>query len=504
MESFERGDVPLDSQQIIRALRARMKRVGKQHLALERTLPMIVDHLSQVIVDGTDPQGRKKVWLNLENSSLEDIVTEYDVLKDIILDELHPLSGEEKNKVIETILYYMGLSAWEYSKQTNVHHEEIEKELHEKIRIEESEKNWFESVLDSLPVGILIVERTTGNLLFVNKTAKALAGGFYPMDILPDDQDDYYATDSDGKRIPRNDLPRFRVARGEKLCAYELTAHFPDNGQITIVLHSDIIPETEGHPERLVLAFQEIQDRKKWEADKLAVVNDLKEERILRESFVSSLTHDLRTPLSVARMHTEMIARNVSDNLLMKCRKVILHIDEVDRMIQDLLDANKLKAGESIPIHLCEMCLNDIIRETVTDFIDLHGDRFIVTGPEKICGLWCGKAMRRILDNLLGNAVKYGDATRPIEIGIEQDEECTRMTVHNFGPAIPLIEQSKLFEPFKRARETDKKMTGWGIGLSLVKGLVEAHQGKVSVESHEDIGTTFKLEFPNRVPVKFH
>ncbi len=503
METENRGDLPLNTQHIINALRIRMRLVGKQHLALEKTLPMIVSHLSQVIVDGTDPQGRKKVWLDLANSTLEDIVTEYDVLKDIILDQLSPLSGEEKNKVIETILYYMGLSAWEYSKQTNVQHEEVEKRLHEKIRFEESEKNWFENVLDSLPVGILIVERTTGNLLFVNRTAKALAGGFYPMDILPDDQDDYYATDVEGKRISRNDLPRFRVARGEKLCAYELTAHFPDNRQITIVLHSDIIPATEGHPERIVLAFQEIQERKKWEADKLAVVNDLKEERSLRESFVSSLTHDLRTPLSVARMHTEMIARKVSDGLLLKCRKVILHIDEVDRMIQDLLDANKLKAGESIPIHVCEMCLNNTVRETVSDFVDLHGDRFIVSGPEKICGLWCGKAMRRILDNLLGNAVKYGDS-RPIEINLDQDDRFTRMKVHNFGPAIPKSEQSKLFEPFKRSLKADKKMTGWGIGLSLVKGLVEAHHGKVSVESDDETGTTFQLEFPNRVPAQYH
>ncbi len=502
METIERGDKPLDSREIISALRSRMKRVGKQHLALERTLPMIVDHLSQVIVDGLDPQGRKKVWLNLENSTLEDIVTEYDVLKDIILDQLSPLSGEEKNKVIETILYYMGLSAWEYSKQTNVHHEEVEKQLNEKIKFEEGEKKWFENVLDSLPVGILIVERTTGNLLFVNKSAKALAGGFYPMDIMPDDQNEYFATDAEGKRIPRNDLPRFRVARGERLCGYELTAHFP-GGQITIVLHSNIIPGTDAHPERLVLAFQEIQERKKWEADTMAVVNDLKEEKKLRESFVSSLTHDLRTPLSVARMHAEMISRKVSDDQLLKCRKVIKHIDEVDRMIQDLLDANKLKAGERIPIHPCEICLNDVVDEAVIDFVDLHGDRFIISAQERICGFWCGKAMRRVLDNLLGNAVKYGD-TRPIEIALDQDDKCTRMKVHNYGPAIPLSDQLKLFEPFKRSKKTDMKMTGWGIGLSLVKGLVEAHQGKASVESNESTGTTFKLEFPNRVPGVFH
>ncbi len=502
METSEGPENSLLSTNLITdKLRSRMKKSGKKHLALERTLPVIVSHLSDVI-GGDRPETKNKVWLDFENSSLEDIVTEYDVLKDIILDVLHPISSEEKNKVIETILYYMGLSAWEFSKQSNVHHLEVEKHLQEEVIAEKREKLWFESVLDSLPVGIIIVERTTANLLFVNKSAKALAGGFYPMDILPDDQDDYFATDADGNRIPRNDLPRFRAARGEKLCGEELTAHYP-GGQVTIVLHSNVISAGEDHPERILMAFQEIQERKLWEEEKSSEVKDLKEERSLRESFVSSLTHDLRTPLSVARMHTEMISRKVEDGLLAKCRNVIKHIDMVDRMIQDLLDANKLKAGEKLPIQPCEMCLNDIISETIADFSALHGGRFFFRGPQKVCGYWCCKGIRRMLDNLLENAVKYGDPVRAIEITVDQDKYRTSLEVHNYGPVIPEKEHERLFEPFKRAKLNDKKM-GWGIGLSLVKGLVEAHDGDIFLKSNSEEGTSFKLVFPNRVPLTFH
>ncbi len=491
----------LRTELITEKLRSRMIKSGKKHLALERTLPIIVSHLSAVI-GGERPENKNRVWLDVDNSSLEDIVTEYDVLKDIILDALHPLSSEEKNKVIETILYYMGLSAWEFSRQSSVQHLEIEKHLQAEIDAEKREKLWFENVLDSLPVGIIIVERTTANLKFVNKAAKALAGGFYPMDILPDDQNEYYATDAEGHRICRNDLPRFRAARGEKLCGEELTAHYP-GGKITIVIHSNVIQATESHPERIVLGFQEIQERKKWEEEKSSEVKDLKEERSIRESFVSSLTHDLRTPLSVARMHTEMISRKVNNGLLAKCRNVIKHIDMVDRMIQDLLDANKLKAGEKLPIQPCEMCLNDIVTESVADFSALHGDRFMVKAPAKVCGFWCGKAMRRMLDNLLGNAVKYGDPITPIEITINQDRSQTSLVVHNYGPEIPEKEYEKLFVPFKRAKSNDKK-TGWGIGLSLVKALVESHNGKIFLNSKPVDGTSFKLVFPNRVPLHFH
>lgn len=485
----------INSEEILSQLRQRMHRVGKKHLALESVLPVILRRLSEVI--SIDSRG--VTVLEDEESSMEEIVTEFEVLKDIIMNVLKPKSEGEKNLIYETILYYLGMSAFDYSTKNLVHHEAVEKHLTEQVRQQERERLWFENVLNSLPVGILIVERITGNLLFVNKSAKALAGGFYPMDILPDDQRDYYAIDAEGKRVLRNDLPRFRVARGEKLCGYELTVYYP-GGHLTIVIHSDVIPATEGHPERIVMVFQEIEERKAREENQKAEMDDLKEERTLRESFVSSLTHDLRNPLTIARMHTEGIARKVEPGLLDKCRKVIKHIDEADRMIQDLLDANKLKAGEQIPIQPCEMCLSDIVRESVEDFRDLHGDRFVVRGPEKICGFWCGKAMRRMIDNLLGNAVKYGDQAAPVEIIVNQNDYETSLKVHNSGNPIPKTEQDSLFEPFKRSKNVEK-IKGWGLGLSLVKGLVEAHHGVVGLESNPQDGTTFELRFPNRVPL---
>ncbi len=481
----------LNPEHILGQLRQKMHRVGKKHLALESVLPVILGRLSEVISVGSI--GVHVLDEDNDEASMDEIVTEFEVLKGIILDILKPSSEEEKNLINDTILYYLGLSSLEYTQENIVPHKTDESE---KAR----EKLWFENVLNTLPMGVIIVERVTGNLLFVNRTAKALAGGFYPMDILPDDQREYYAIDRDGKRIARNDLPRFRVARGEKLCGYELKIFYP-GGKITIVIHSDVVPETDDHPERLIMVFQEIAERQTCEENQIEEVNDLKEERSLRESFVSSLTHDLRTPLTIARMHAEGIARKVDSHILEKCRKVIKHIDEADRMIQDLLDANKLKAGESIPLHPCEMCLNDIIREAVDDFRDLHGDRFVVIGPEKICGFWCGKAMRRMLDNLLGNAVKYGDQIAPVEVIIDQDKLTTSLKVHNYGHPIPVKEQESLFEPFKRSKKTAKLIKGWGLGLSLVKGLVEAHHGEVGLESNEKDGTTFELRFPNRLPV---
>lgn len=391
METPVKENFPLDSHFISNKLRARMQRSGKSRLALEKTLPLLLNHLSQVIGTG-DPEESPRVWIDIHGSSLEDIVTEYDALKDIILDSLSHISSEERNKVIETILYFMGITAWEYSKQNNLHHEKLERDLKEKIQQEQQERIHFERALE---------ERT------------------------------------------RNE---------------------------------------EKHK---------------------AMMEDLKEEKSLREAFVSSLTHDLRTPLAVARMHTEMIARKVDPQLINKCRKVIMHIDEVDRMIQDLLDTNKLKAGEKIPVYPSNICLSDCVNEAVSDFVDLHGDRFILELQDNVCGFWCEKAMRRIIDNLLGNAIKHGDPTRAITINLSQVDGETILKVHNFGPCISKADQAKLFQPFKRSAKSHKK-TGWGIGLSLVKGLVDAQDGKIALESSDESGTSFRLSFPNHVRDTLH
>lgn len=488
----------------IRDIEARLRaktQKSSDALALDRTLPLLVTHL-EALLGSSDGSEKKRVWVDFKNSSIEEVMREFDHLKDVILESYAPMSNEERNKIVEMILYYMGLTAWEYSRQINEEHTLRENNLRTEMHTEKENREWFESVLDFLPVGILVVERTTGNILFANKMAHTMAGGKYPVDIPADLESDYFVTDADGRRLSRNELPRYRVARGEKLCGYELTGHYP-GGQTTAVVHSGVIPASESRPERLVLAFQEIGDRKNWERWKEREVKDLKEERTLRESFVSSLTHDLRTPLAVARMHSEMLTRSLPEKDLRRMHNIIQHIDIVDRMIQDLLDANKLKAGEKIPIEPCELNLNDVVEEAVRDSRDLYGDRFFVRSEEKVEGYWCGKAMRRILDNLLSNAVKYGDPEGPIEVSLSQGVNFTTLEVHNFGSPISPELQKKLFEPFKRFQKVSGK-TGWGIGLALVKGLVEAHQGEIFIRSSKEKGTTFSMCFPNRVREGLH
>jgi signal transduction histidine kinase len=116
---------------------------------------------------------------------------------------------------------------------------------------------------------------------------------------------------------------------------------------------------------------------------------------------------------------------------------------------------------------------------------------------EEVTGCWNQSGIRRVLENLVNNAVKYGSHARPIRISLLKKSHHIQLRVHNEGPPIPEGEQSKLFHPFQRtvsAQAGPKK--GWGLGLTLVKGIAEAHGGRVELKSDYNSGTTFSVLLP--------
>ena len=228
-------------------------------------------------------------------------------------------------------------------------------------------------------------------------------------------------------------------------------------------------------------------------------VENLKEERELRERFVSSLTHDLHTPLTAARLNMELIKRYIDDKdkILRILPKVNASLDRIDLMIRDLLDANRLKAGKGISLDIEKCDLIPVIHETLQVLRTVHGDRFVFKGPTSLMGNWSCEGFQRIVENLCSNAIKYGDPDTPISIELSSDKDEIILRIHNEGHPISEEDQKTLFDQFKRTSQAEKgKQKGWGIGLSLVKGIVEAHGGSITITSADGKGTTFTLLLP--------
>ena len=246
-----------------------------------------------------------------------------------------------------------------------------------------------------------------------------------------------------------------------------------------------------------------VRDRLSLEDNKQRLeqsVAALELERELRERFVATLSHDLRTPLQSVTMSAQLIRRKLSDSDVAQqlAGRIIENIRRADSMIRNLLDANRVKAGERLAIETEHCELNEIVEDTLAELATLHGDRFVLKAESKIQGHWSKGELRRVLENLCGNAIKYGDPYRPVEVILIQVPESVRIEVHNEGNPIAPNDREKLFQPFKRlgAGQPAGGAIGWGLGLTLVKGIVEAHGGCVDVHSEPDTGTVFTVTLP--------
>jgi PAS domain S-box-containing protein len=228
-------------------------------------------------------------------------------------------------------------------------------------------------------------------------------------------------------------------------------------------------------------------------------LHQLQLERDLREQFVSSLSHDLRTPLSAAKMSAQMIPRqtNLPDKVYSLAARVRHNIDRADQMITDLLDANRIRAGQKLPIEVAACDLHQVVVDTLENLATVHGERFSLQGEERLQGDWDAQALRRLLENLCNNAIKYGDPTGRVTVTLKDGGDQAELAVHNWGTPIPPEDQTRLFEHFARTKSAESSgKKGWGIGLTLVKGVAEAHGGSVSVESTAESGTTFRVRLP--------
>jgi signal transduction histidine kinase len=217
----------------------------------------------------------------------------------------------------------------------------------------------------------------------------------------------------------------------------------------------------------------------------------------LRERFIATLTHDLRNPLSNANIAAQLIRRS-SD--LAKIRDfaglITDNLSRMDGMIRDLLESVTFQSGDRLRLRLEEFDMNDVAKEVWGEFTATHGPRFQFIG-NTARGWWDREAIKRAIENIIGNAVKYSAPETPIRIKIDLQHGRTILTVHNEGEPIPPEQTEYIFQVFRRAIAAKAwNKEGWGIGLPYVRSVAESHGGSVAVDSTVDRGTTFTIDVP--------
>lgn len=215
----------------------------------------------------------------------------------------------------------------------------------------------------------------------------------------------------------------------------------------------------------------------------------------LRERFAASLTHDLRGPLGVVATALELslMATDLPRTKTLAA-KALENVHRMSAMIHELLDTMAFHGGQGVPLRLSNFDISDMVQQVQAS--GPFSPRLHVIGAS-ITGWWDRDALRRALENMVTNAIKYGRVDTPIVIEMKTAYERLLLSVHNDGDPIPPEEQVGIFQMYVRAESAKENAgPGWGIGLPYVRAVAESHGGSIVLDSVAEGGTTFTMDLP--------
>jgi signal transduction histidine kinase len=214
-------------------------------------------------------------------------------------------------------------------------------------------------------------------------------------------------------------------------------------------------------------------------------------------TFLAAVAHDLRNPLSAFKMIVQSLERDPAAATADRWARLDRQLDRLTRMVGDLLDATRIESG-----HL-ELQLEDFdLRDAARSMVDLYApttsthvvtlaasDRPLIVHADPL-------RIEQVISNLLSNAIKYSPGGGPVQVSVSEADGVAVVSVSDRGVGIPPEELPNLFLPFRRRPSTAGLTPGVGLGLSIVRRIVDAHGGRIDVESSPGVGSTFRVRLP--------
>lgn len=236
--------------------------------------------------------------------------------------------------------------------------------------------------------------------------------------------------------------------------------------------------------------------------DEARAVNERADQRL--HSVLATVSHELRTPLQALHVSLELLLtriRNSADDVPQSWTLGRLELAKrssarLTKLVSTMLDVSLIQSGR-LDLHPEPLDFSELVGDVVTsarDDLTWAGCECTVSSTGVVAGKWDRVRLELVVRNLLSNAMKYG-AGRPIRVQVEGYETSARLTVQDHGVGIAPEDQSRIFERFERARTTSH-LAGFGLGLWIVKHVVEAMHGSISLTSRLGEGATFVITLP--------
>jgi len=228
----------------------------------------------------------------------------------------------------------------------------------------------------------------------------------------------------------------------------------------------------------------------------------------VREEFLSVAGHELKTPLTALKLNLQGLtlrARRQPATKLAdiddRVTKMGWQLLRLERLMNELLDVSRVTAGRLV-LEPERIDLRDLVQDVITraeDDLAEVGSTVTYVAPDPVVGMWDPARLDQVATNLVANAIKYG-LGRAIEVSVVAVGDRVRLEVSDHGIGIPPEKQDRIFGRFERA-VSDRHYSGFGLGLWIVRQIVEASGGTIRFDSAVDRGTTFTVELPlNLIP----
>jgi PAS domain S-box-containing protein len=337
--------------------------------------------------------------------------------------------------------------------------------------------------------GVAVVEPDTDRLLAVNQAFATMHGytideliGRPLLETLAPEARDTFAPDSTPNAVEHREYESMHVRKdGSRfICLTEISTFRNELGRVVYRAAN----------------FQDITQRKRYEAELKAAI-------AIRDEFLSIASHELQTPLTALSLQLDALKQVQPGSPLPHPEKLSRRIemaarqtDRLSALVTSLLSVSRIASGK-FSLERTAVDLTVLLRELIERFTE-QADRVAsplrLDAPPSVMGEWDPAQLEMAVSNLLSNALKYGPGN-PVQVTLTSDTERAALHVRDAGIGIAPQDRGRVFERFERAVSANH-YGGLGLGLYITRQIVEAHGGKISVDSTVGQGSTFSLILP--------
>lgn len=354
--------------------------------------------------------------------------------------------------------------------------------------------SWYEGIFENMPDAVTI--RENDKIIYINDSYKNFFNIKNKNDLMG--KSIYDIVDSASyEKIKEKD----KILSKENILKPRYNT-YTING-ITIECEEIGVKLKDTYKDLYLFILRDIKYRKEYE-NMIVKLKQKEEDEKLKNQFFTNISHEFKTPVNVIYSAMQMQEKCIEEGNLTGCGKYTSSIRQncfrLIRLINNILDINKIESGYYSPakkiVNIVEKVEN--ITESIIDYASFKGIEVIFDTTEEEIFCYCDEdSLERIVLNLISNAIKYNEYGGFIFINIEKDNDKVKIFFRDNGCGIENERIESIFNRFERGDTTlYRKTEGSGIGLNLVKSMVEINGGNIVIDSEIGKGTTVKVEFP--------